>query len=296
MKNIILVISAIILLTSCEKERTYQKLSDKEVYSRIVEDRLVNPKDVNDYQRGQAREWVNLDSLIQTGYWLWYDIIPNGTVTSYAQGEFETVVCDSAFMRFGVTGYGMGWFRPESASSAFKLGVQHWPSGSIVGAEILELFSFNNTRTWVLRKDVMPSGMGLAFCTAFDGFANEGSQTGTIETYHRDPDGFFYLTDASNSTSCDIRIYDAYGEHLSSITYAKFHFSNPQNPNADYLLPCSSAHLKCTISITSDEYPIMPNAYIGNFRSQYMSTNPCNPSGSYVTVAGDPAQGEFLNY
>ena len=297
MRNIIYVITAILLM-GCSKENLRDnRMSDAEVYERFVELPSLHYKDSTDipslhYDKSGWSE-VNLDSLIQTGFYVWYSILPSGNFIAYEEGEFGPITAYNSVMRFGVTGYGSSGFVVPSGDS-IRLGVTHWPSGSIVGSEIIELNSFNTARSWILRKDVLPLNQGLAFCTSFNGFANEGFITGRIDAFFRDPQGNFFEVDASNTTSCLITLTNCCETFTGEQDYGAITFVNQVNANGDVFQECSVVNYRCDVSIVHPEFNVISNAYFGNYRSPFQSDNTCAGLDNYILQDGE-VLGEFLN-
>jgi hypothetical protein len=303
MKNLILIL-AIILLSGCAKDITSPityndgKLSDEDVYDLFVQPKIQGDKILTQADRC-TRQIENLDSLIQTGYWLWYSIESDGTTTTYTEGQVPRIVADTAFMRCGVLGYGSAKMRLEGqpTSANRKFGVQHWPNGTIQGMQILEVYHIQAGRNWILRKDEMPNGQGLVFCTAFDGYANEGSQTGAIEVYYRDPEGDFFLANETNCTGVSILLTDANSTYTNQPDLFKLRWRNPQSEATgwDIFQECSSVTFRCDVAAETIGFNSTPNAYFGNMRSYYLSDNTCGLTANYILMSGE-VQGEFTNY
>lgn len=299
----IILILAIILLSGCAKDITSPityndgKLSDEDVYDLFVQPKIQGDKIITQADRC-TRQIENLDSLIATGYWLWYSH-DNGNTTTYEQGEFGAVRADTAIMRCGVMGYGGARMRmasqPPSANK--QVGVTHWPVSAIPGSLILEVYHTASGKNWIFRKDVLPLNQGLAFCTAFDGYANEGTQTGAIEVYYRDPEGAFFLASAENCTGVSILLTDANSTYTNQPDLFKLRWRNPQSEATgwDIFQECSSVTFRCDVAAETIGFNSTPNAYFGNMRSQYLSDNTCGLTANYILMSGE-VQGEFINY
>lgn len=292
MRNIIYVITAILLMGCAKDNLRDDRMSDADIFTRFVESVEMPRVDLSEKSTWSQ---VNLDSLIQTGYYVWYDIFPNGEFISYEPDEFGPITAYNSFMRFGVTGYGSSGFVVPSGDS-IRLGVTHWPSGTIVGSEIIELNSFNTARSWILRKDVLPLNQGLAFCTSFNGFANEGFITGRIDAFYRDPQGNFFEVDASNTTSCLMTLTNCCETFTGAQDYGAITFANQTNPigQADVFQECSVVNYRCDVSIVHPDFAIQDNTYFGNYRSQFQSDNTCAGSQNYQLQDGE-VLGEFVN-
>jgi hypothetical protein len=297
MRNIICVVVAILLM-GCAKETLRDgRMSDAEVYERFVEIPSLHYKDSTNITslHNTKSDWalVNLDSLIQTGYYVWYDIFANGSFISYEEGEFGPITAFDSYMRFGPTGYGRSSFLVPSGQT-ITLGVTNWPSGTIPGSEIIELNSFNTARSWILRKDVLPVNQGLAFCTSFNGFANEGFITGRVDAFYRDPQGNFFEVDPSNTTSCLITLTNCCEMFTGAQDYGAITFVNQVNANGDVFQECSVVNYRCDVSIVHPEFFIQSNTYFGNYRSPFQSDNTCGGSDNYILQDGE-VLGEFVN-
>lgn len=297
MKKIIYVITAILLM-GCAKENLRDgRMSDAEVFERFVEIPSIHYKDSTympllHYDKSGWSE-VNLDSLIQTGFYVWYSIFPSGNFIAYEDGEFGPITAYNSFMRFGVTGYGSSGFVVPSGDS-IRLGVTHWPSGTIPGSEIIELNSFNTARSWIIRKDILPVNQGLAFCTSFNGFANEGFITGRVAAFFRDLQGNFFQVDASNTTSCLITLTNCCETFTGQQDYGAITFVNQVNANGDVFQECSVVNYRCDVSIVHPDFFIQSNTYFGNYRSPFQSDNTCGGSDNYILQDGE-VLGEFIN-
>jgi hypothetical protein len=290
MRNMIYALTAILLMGCGKESLRDNRMSDADVFNRFVETVEMQRVDLSE-KSGWSQ--VNLDSLIQTGFYVWYDIFPNGNFISYEEGEFGPITAYNSFMRFGVTGYGSSGFVVPSGDS-IRLGVTHWPSGSIAGSEIIELNSFNTARSWILRKDVLPLNQGLAFCTSFNGFANEGFITGRVDAFYRDPQGNFFEVDASNTTSCLITLTNCCETFTGAQDYGAITFVNQINAGGDVFQECSVVNYRCDVSIVHPEFFIQSNTYFGNYRSPFQSDNTCGGSDNYILQDGE-VLGQFLN-
>jgi hypothetical protein len=211
---ITMALGALIILVSCSKNElpitsTSKAMTGQEVFDIFISPKILGEAMMQDDVRC-PRQLESLDSLIATGYWLWYSH-ENGITTTYTEGQVGAVRADTALMRCGVMGYGSARMRLASQppSSNKRVGVTHWPVSAIPGSLILEVYHTASGKNWIFRKDVLPLNQGLAFCTSFDGYANEGSQTGAIEVYYRDPEGDFFLANETNCTGVSILLTDA---------------------------------------------------------------------------------------
>jgi hypothetical protein len=267
MRNIIYVAVAILLLSSCAKTSfTTGRLTNEKVYvEQAIKQRGDTIRKNMSFDLTKALYQANLDSLIQArGYWLWLDVAANGNIIAeYEEGEFGPITCDTALMRNGVLSYGTATMSTEVGT--FNVSVTVWPDNAFAGSYIIEMTSYNSWRTWYLRADNMQEGMGLAYPNAFDGYAIEGIQTGTVPCYFRDPDGFFYEVTTDNTISCTVSMTNGLGTYFGQLNYGRFTFWGGPGV-ADYVQITGIAIYACDLSIEHPDFPIESNRYFGRYR------------------------------
>jgi len=303
MKTVYLIL-ALAVIVSCAKlpvdrAKTFEGMSPEEEFHTFISPRLFGEIDDN---RCPIKV-ENLDSLlIADEYFLWIEI-DNGVGTYHEQGEVSQVRANSALLRCGLFGYGRAWMRLDTweVSSAKKVGVTHWPIGSVSGMNIIEVYHHGTDKTWILRSNT-EVGEFLAFTSAINGYANEGSQTGSATAYLRTPDLEYFIATEDIVTGFTLTLYDGEGAYFvnqnSYTEYGRILWRNFQTENSgwDYFQPCSVQNMMIRVDLTVEGASVQSNWYSFNMRSQYQSDNACQGSNDYLFTSNDPLIGEFKYY
>ena len=236
---------------------------------------------------------VNIDSLFEDGWYVWFQNYDDGTYTEYNQGDVPRVRSNDVRMRCDIKGHGGGRFWLEGSTDTLKkFGISHYPDGTITGMDLYEIYRTNGPH-FVMRKD-LNVGQGLSFCTAFDGFANEGPQTGKVEAFYRDPEGIYYIATEENTTLVILTLTNSDSTWVNTVNPVAMVWRNQQTEATGFDIDqrCSVSLYRASIHIEVDGFGVQDNEYFGIMRSPYESDNTCGTSSYYILQAGE-VQGQF---